>query len=58
MKDTEYEFNERRNIEAQTNSGIVVAESFDVTIRISRIQYGRVEEMRKIIETFCRGEQK
>lgn len=55
MNDIIYDFRESRKITLEAING-VFGDAFDVSINISDVSIEQVAELRKMIETFCRGE--
>jgi len=57
MKDINYDFQERRQVEVRTYNGGAITESFNVSVEIYHLQHEQVEEVRNMIREYCRGKE-
>jgi hypothetical protein len=57
MNNLEYSFEEIRSIEASTVNGGAVMDSYRACISVERLSFEQMQELRGIIEEFCRGEE-
>lgn len=57
MKSIEYSFEEIRSIDVSTANGGAVMDSYRARIDVEKLSFEQMQELRGIIEEFCRGEE-